>query len=169
MAKLPEELTGRLERLAASEGLALLAIEVLGTARKPTVRLVIERGDGGASLGDCEIVSRQASVLLDAYDPFPGAYTLEVTSPGIDRKFYEAHDYARFSGRPVRIRMRPTWTATSRLIAGVLEGKDGGVVRVRDPRGTVYELPETEVFETRLDPFAAETASEKPTPRRGSR
>jgi ribosome maturation factor RimP len=169
MAKLPDQLTGRLERLAASEGLTLLAIEVLGTARKPTVRLVIEREGGGASIADCEIVSRQASVLLDAYDPFPGAYTLEVTSPGIDRKFYAESDYTRFCGQPVRVRMRPTWTATSRLIEGVLEGKDAGIVRVRDRRDTVHELPEDQVFETRLDPFTADRGSEKHTSRRGSR
>jgi ribosome maturation factor RimP len=167
MARLDEELLARLERLAAGEGLELLAAEVTGTARKPTVRLVLDRPEKGVSLEDCELVSRQASVLLDAHDPFPGAYTLEVTSPGLDRKFYSDNDYVRFAGQPVRVRMRPTWTRTSRLIEGVLEGREGGVVRVRDRKGAVIELPEDELFETRLDPFAPGAAA--PDGRRGTR
>jgi len=151
MGRLAEELEARLARLATSEGTELLAIEVVGPARKPTVRLVLDR-EGGVSLADCERVSRQASVLLDAYDPFPGAFTLEVTSPGLERKFYSEQDYVRFAGQPVRVRMRPTWPQ-SRLIEGVLVARGQGVVRIRDREGTEHALPEEEVFETRLAPF----------------
>ncbi|MEW6337442.1 MAG: ribosome maturation factor RimP [Acidobacteriota bacterium] len=167
MGRLDENLTARLERLAAGEGLELLAVEVMGTARKPIVRLVLDRPEQGVSLEDCELVSRQASVLLDAHDPFPGSYTLEVTSPGLDRKLYSDNDYVRFSGQPVRVRMRPTWTRTSRLVEGVLEGRGEGVVRVRDRKGALVELPVDEVFETRLDPFAP--GATEPGGRRGTR
>jgi ribosome maturation factor RimP len=152
MARLPQEVLERLEKLAAGEGLELLAVEVMGTARRPTVRLVLDR-EGGVSLGDCESVSRQASALLDTYDPFPGRWELEVTSPGVERKFYQERDWERFAGQPVRVRLRPTWTG-NRLVEGVLVGKSEGVVRVRDRREVVHELPEGQVFETRLAPFA---------------
>ncbi len=142
---------GRLERLAASEGLELLAVEVGGTARRPVVRLVIDRHPGGVALADCESVSRQASALLDAHDPFPGAFTLEVSSPGIDRKLYNQNDFVRFAGSAVRVRMKPTWPAP-RVIEGLLEGREAGVIRVRDGAGVTRELPEPEVFDARLAP-----------------
>ena len=151
MARLSEDLVGRLERLAASEGLEFLAVEVGGTARRPVVRLVLDRRQGGVSLADCESVSRQASALLDAYDPFPGAFTLEVSSPGIERKLYNDNDFTRFAGSAVRVRMRPTWPAP-RVIEGVLEGRAAGAIRVRDRAGVARELPEAAVFETRLAP-----------------
>jgi ribosome maturation factor RimP len=156
MARLPDELVTRLERLAASEGLELLAVDVGGTARLPVVRLVLDREQGGVSLADCESVSRQASVLLDVHDPFPGAFTLEVSSPGIERKLYKDNDFTRFVGRAVRVRMKPTWPAP-RAIQGFLEGRADGAIRVRDLAGVTHELPEPEVFETRLAPHLEES------------
>jgi len=163
MARLSEDLVARLERLAASEGLELLAVEVGGTARKPMVRLILDREQGGVSLADCESVSRQASALLDVHDPFPGAFTLEVSSPGIERKLYKESDFTRFAGSPVRVRMKPTWPAP-RVIEGTLEGRANATVRVRDRSGAVHELPEAEMFETRLVPHLAES-EEKPKQR----
>lgn len=165
MAKLPDELTARIERLAASEGLELLAIEVGGTARRPTVRLILDR-EGGVGLDDCERVSRQASVLLDAYDPFPGPFTLEVTSPGLERKLYSEKDFVRFSGEMVRVRMRPTWRGEKTILA-VLRSRSGGVVTVADADGVEQALPESEVFEVRLAPF--ETLRRRTQPGRKAR
>jgi ribosome maturation factor RimP len=174
MARLPQELLERLEKLAAGEGLELLAVEVVGTARRPTVRLVLDR-EGGVSLGDCETVSRQASALLDTADPFQGRWDLEVTSPGLERKFYQERDWQRFAGMPVRVRLRPSWTG-NRLVEGVLVDKADGVIRVRDRREVVHELPEGQVFETRLAPFAEVAAAaahvgkqRKETSKRGQR
>jgi len=158
MARLPGELLARLERLAASEGAELVAVEVAGTARKAIVRLVLDR-EGGITLADCESVSRQASVLLDAFDPFPGPFTLEVSSPGIERKLYSEKDFIRFSGRAVRVRMRPSWP-TPRVLDGILEGRDGGFVRMRDTSGATLELPEAEVFEARLAPHLEESTQQ---------
>jgi ribosome maturation factor RimP len=151
-AQLPEELLAQLERLAQSEGLELIAVEVSGAARRPVVRLVLDR-PGGVSLGDCELVSRQASVMLDAYDPFPASYSLEVSSPGLDRKLYGERDFTRFAGEMVKVRMRPTWHG-ARVLTGVLRGTAGSAVRVADASGTEHLLPVHEIFEARLAPFA---------------
>ncbi len=159
MARLSEDLLARLDRLAASEGVELVAVEVSGTARKLLVRLVLDREGRPVSLADCETVSRQASVLLDAHDPFPSAFTLEVTSPGVDRKLYTDKDFVRFHGQAVRVRMRPTWPAP-RVIEGILQGRSAGVVRVLDGAGAVCELPENEVFETRIRPDLEERLQE---------
>jgi ribosome maturation factor RimP len=159
MAKLPEELHQALVALVAAEGLELLAVEFGGTVKKPILRLVIDRSEG-VSLDDCELISQQASVLLDLHDPFPGPYTLEVSSPGMERKFYRQEDYLRFQGEPVRVRMAPTWQG-AKVIEGTLEGFEAGVVRVRDPQDVVHLLPEREIFETRLAPFAPASWSAK--------
>jgi ribosome maturation factor RimP len=155
MAELNKDLVARLERLAEREGVELLAVEVGGAARRPTVRLILDREEGAVTIDDCERVSRQASVLLDAYDPFPGSYNLEVSSPGLDRKFYRPADYARYAGQAVRVRMKPTWTGP-KVVEGVLEGLADGHVSLRDREGALSVLPEREVFETRLAPFKVE-------------
>ncbi|MFH1175946.1 MAG: ribosome maturation factor RimP [Acidobacteriota bacterium] len=164
MVRLPEEVQARLARLAASEGVELVAVEVGGTPRRSVVRLILDRAEGGVSLAHCELVSRQASVLLDAHDPFPGPYSLEVSSPGLDRKLFEDGDFVRFSGRMVRVRMRPIWRGP-RIIKGTLEGRAGGFVRVNDGT-TTHLLPEPEVFETRLAPFDDEKAPAGPRGKR---
>lgn len=158
MARLPEELLARLERLASSEGVELVAVEMGGTARKRVVRLVLDR-ECGVTLAHCESVSRQASVLFDTFDPFPGAFTLEVSSPGIERKLYNDKDFIRFSDRAVRVRMRPGWPPP-RVIEGILEGRGDGFVRMRDRAGATHELPEDEVLETRLAPHLEEPAQD---------
>jgi ribosome maturation factor RimP len=164
MARLAEELHARLVRLVESEGMELLAAEVVGPPRKPVVRLTLDRDEGAVSLGDCELVSRQASLLLDAYDPFPGPYSLEVSSPGLERRLYNERDYARFTGRLVQVRMRPTWRGP-RVIRGVLEGREGGFVQV-SAGPTVHLLPESELFETRLAPFDEEKNKAAPRGKR---
>jgi ribosome maturation factor RimP len=149
--RLSEDLVARLSRLAQGEGVELLAVEVGGTPRRAVVRLVLDREQGGVTLADCESVSRQASVLLDAYDPFPGPFTLEVSSPGLERKLYSEKDFARFSGHAVRVRMRSGWPPP-RVIEGTLEGRADGAIRVRDSAGVTHPLPERDVLDTRLTP-----------------
>lgn len=140
--------------MIAHEGFELLAVEFAGTVRRPIVRLVIDK-EAGVTLDDCALVSEQASSLFDLYDPFPGPYNLEVSSPGLERKFYRHEDYLRFTGQPVRVRMAATWSG-NKLITGYLEGIEGKMVKVRDPNDVLHLLPEKEILETRLAPFAPE-------------
>ncbi len=155
MARLTEELLARLHRLARSEGVELVAVEVGGTARRPRVCLVLDRQQGGVTLHDCEVISRQASLLFDEADPFPGPYTLEVSSPGLDRKLYDAHDYERFGGRAVRLRLRPG-AGRRRAVEGFLLRLEGGCVHLRTPGGEDISIAAAEVFETRLNPLLEE-------------
>lgn len=155
MTRLSEELVGRLRRLAASQGLELLAVEVGGTPRRPRLCLVLDRREGGVTLDDCESVSRQASLLLDEADPFPGPYTLEVSSPGLERKFYALEDYERFAGRAVRVR-RPPSAGRGRSVEGFLVGLQDGLVHLRTVAGDEVAIPLEEVVETRLHPFLEE-------------
>lgn len=147
--KLDAMLEKELGEMVADEGLNLLSTEVAGSGSKTIVRLVVD-GRDGVTLEQCASVSRQASALLDVDDPISHTYTLEVTSPGLDRKLYNRDDYRRFAGRPVKIRMQPTYRA-HRVVAGELVGLEGASVAVRTASGEQLSLPVDEVFEARLE------------------
>ncbi len=90
------------EEAAEVAGVELFDLELLGQVGKMIVRVTIDRKDG-VGIKDCEAVSRQLEALLDIEDPIQGAYTLEVTSPGLDRTLKTIADFKRFTGRMVRI------------------------------------------------------------------
>lgn len=156
MAHLPQDMVAQLARLAASEGLELVAVELAGTARRPVLRLVLDKL-AGITLAECELVARQASVILDTDEPFSGRYNLEVSSPGLDRKLYSEKDYLRFAGETVKVRMRPSWPPP-RMLTGVLNGLVAGAAQVTDEAGNEHAFPLNEIFEVRLAPFAKPVA-----------
>ncbi len=146
--KLETAIQEQLAAMVASEGLELVVAELVGSGPGAILRLVID-GPDGVSLDDCSTVSRQASVILDVEDPITHAYTLEVSSPGLDRKLYNRDDYDRFAGRPITVRMRPSYRS-HRLVSGELVGLQGASLSLRLDSGEVLQLPFDEVFEARL-------------------
>lgn len=106
-----------LAEVAAGAGCELLECEFAGGV----LRLTLDR-PGGVTLDDCQTVSKQASALLDVADFGPGKYVLEVSSPGLDRKLYNARDYERYAGREVRITWRDPETARKQTVVGSLIG-----------------------------------------------
>lgn len=147
--RLDPELERQLAAVAADEGLELLAVEQLGSGRKLILRLVVD-SPVGVTLDQCAEVSRQASAVLDVSDPIAHTYTLEVSSPGLDRKLYDEGDYQRFQGERVKVRMQPSYRHP-RIAVGELLGLEGDVVKLRTDGGEIAELPFDQVFETRLD------------------
>jgi len=148
--KIDQATHDQLAALVADEGLELLATEVVGSGPKTVLRLVID-GPDGASLEKCASVSRQASAILDVEDPIEHQYTLEVSSPGLDRKLYSTGDFERFAGRRITVRMKPTYRE-HRSISGELVGlSDGGQVRLVVDKGQELNLPYDEIFEARLE------------------
>lgn len=147
--KLDQRLVDQLAAIAADEGLEMLAAEVVGSGPRAVLRLVVDSPDG-VDLDQCSAVSRQASALLDVADPIRHGYTLEVSSPGLDRKLYSRADYARFAGSRVKVRMQPGYRG-HRAVTGVLLGLDGDAVTVRDDSAGPVELPLGQVFETRIE------------------
>jgi ribosome maturation factor RimP len=122
------------ERVAVSEGLALVDVELKGGRVNPLLRVYIDKppqaGQSGAvSHGDCELVSEQLSAILDVEDPFPAGYTLEVSSPGLDRKLVRPSEYAHFAGRRVRVVLRDP-VDEQKVLEGRLEGLEAGRVRL---------------------------------------
>lgn len=94
-----------------------------------TLQIMAERADGTMTVSDCETVSRQLSPVLDAYDPLPGAYRLEISSPGIDRPLVRPSDFEDWSGFEARIDLKQPVNGRKRF-KGILEGFENGEVRI---------------------------------------
>jgi ribosome maturation factor RimP len=100
-----EELARLLEPTVERLGYELSDLELRIGGRDGVVRVFIDRPEG-VGLADCEAVSRQLSAVLDAEDPVPGHYVLEVSSPGLDRKLTKPAHFQRFLERDVRVKVR---------------------------------------------------------------
>jgi len=90
------------ERVAASSGLEVVEVELRGGGKARMLRIFIDKL-GGVTHEDCVSVSREVSTILDVEDAIPGAYTLEVSSPGLDRKLFRPADYERFTGSLIKL------------------------------------------------------------------
>jgi len=88
--------------VATSLGLEIVDIEWTGTGKNQLLRIYIDKPDG-VTHTDCETVSHQVSDLIDADDPIPGAYELEVSSPGVERKLKKWSHWTRFVGSKVKV------------------------------------------------------------------
>ncbi len=102
-----QELRSRLRAMLApgaeALGFELVDVELVGSPQHPTVRVYID-SPRGVTVDDCADVSHQLSAILDVEDPIPGSYTLEVSSPGLDRPLVRPEDFRRFRGELVRLR-----------------------------------------------------------------
>lgn len=99
-----KQLQQLLEPGVAALGYELLGIEHLAQGRHSLLRLYIDSPDG-ITVEDCERVSHQVSGVLEVEDPIKGQYTLEVSSPGLDRPLFKPEHYARFIGEVVSLRL----------------------------------------------------------------
>lgn len=121
-------------RVAASEGLEVVEVEVKGGGQHRFVRISIDKPEG-VSHGDCEVVSQQVGTILDVEDVVPGGqYTLEVSSPGVERKLLKRADYERFQGKKVKITLREPLNGR-RNWDGTLAGIEDGLIRLDQERG----------------------------------
>ena len=108
-------------------GLELWGIELQQQGKYSLLRIYIENREDGVGIEDCEKVSRQVSALLDVEDPISGEYTLEVSSPGMDRPLFTAEQFGLYVGKTVNIRLR-TAMQGRRKFKGVIERVNEGVV-----------------------------------------
>jgi len=131
------------ERVTASNGLELVDVEFRGAGGKARMlRLFIDK-PCGVTHGDCEAVSREVGTILDVEDAVPGgSYTLEVSSPGLDRKLTRADEFARFVGSKVRLTTREP-VEGNRFFEGRLERFQDGtmVVAVGPAKGGRPKVP----------------------------
>ena len=93
-----------IEPTVTALGLELWGIEHLQQGKYSLLRIYIER-EAGVAIEDCEQVSKQVSALLDVEDPIAGKYTLEVSSPGLERPLFSARQFSQYSGSEVKLRL----------------------------------------------------------------
>ena len=104
MADLDRDAIGKIiERVVAREGLELVHWEMVGPRNNFVLRIYIDK-PGGVNHGDCEVESNQVGTLLDVEDLVANRYTLEVSSPGIERGLYKRADYERFAGNRIKLK-----------------------------------------------------------------
>jgi ribosome maturation factor RimP len=139
MAK--EEIVARIaeiaERVGVPEGIEIVEVELLGAGRGRLLRISIDRPQApglseesphGVSHGDCEFISEQVGTILDIEDVIPGdSYTLEVSSPGLERKLSKPKDFERFVGQKAKIVLREPVENQKRW-EGKLAGISQGIV-----------------------------------------
>lgn len=152
MGTLPDGVEQQIQRIVESEGLELVHIDFRRQGRSFLLRVDIDK-DGGVNIDHCQLVSQQVSTWLDVEDPIPGEYELQVSSPGLDRKFYRQSDYEKFKGRLVRVKTSKPVRGLH-VIVGHLKSFDGETVVVSDPKmkkDPDYTIPLPDIKETRLE------------------
>ena len=141
-----EKIRAIASRVAAGRGLEVWDIQSRRETHGHVVRVFIDRPGPAATpedsviIEDCEQVNREMSAILDVEDPLPFAYTLEVSSPGLDRPLRGEDDYRRFSGRLAKIVVREP-VDRQKAFEGRLRGLEDGEVLLEAPNGRMHRLP----------------------------
>lgn len=158
-----QEIVRLIEPSLAAMGYRLVRVMQTGGQHRPTLQVMAERLDDAAmTVDDCAEISRSISALLDVADPIAGAYTLEVSSPGLDRPLVRPEDYDRFAGFEARIELSAPRDGRKRF-KGRLLGRVGDEVRLVGDAGEV-QLPLAAIARAKLVLTEDLMASAKPKP-----
>lgn len=144
-----EEIKGLLEPAIEGLGYELIDLELKLGGRNGVVRVFIDREEGIA-LEDCERVSRQVSAILDVEDPIPQNYSLEVSSPGLDRRLTKIEHFRRFAGEDARIKLRSPLDGR-RNFRGAISAVDDENIEV-EVDGVTHRLAMASIESARLVP-----------------
>jgi ribosome maturation factor RimP len=131
-------------------GYELVGVEFHGHGDHALLRIYID-SETGIGLDDCQRVSHQLSGVLDVEEPVAGRYTLEVSSPGLDRPLFEAAHFDRFAGSEVRIQLRELLDGRRKLVGRLIGMRDDDVVIV-DSEGREWRVPRERIEKARLVP-----------------
>lgn len=144
----PAALELLLAPLLAQEGVELVDLQILHESGRRVLRFFLDK-ERGITLDDCAVLSDRIGAMLDENNTVPGAYVLEVSSPGLDRVLKKEKDFLRFAGRGVKIRLKAP-LAGRRNFTGRLEGFEQGQAVITAGSETYRFLPE-EIAEARLE------------------
>lgn len=153
MSSKAQEIQELLAPLVADLGLELLGIEYAPSKSRAMLRLYIDAPERPVTLEDCEAVSREVSAAMDVNDPISTQYTLEVSSPGIDRPLFSLAHFARFLGQEAKLGLRLPMDARRRL-QGRIAAVDGQVVEIHEGE-KVFKVAFDNIEKARLVPDLA--------------
>jgi ribosome maturation factor RimP len=144
-----QQITDMLETTIEALGFDLWGVEYLSQGRHSLVRIYID-AQKGISVDDCAAVSVQVGSVFDVEDPISGEYTLEVSSPGMDRLLFRLDQYPGYIGEKVELRLRSAFEGR-RKFKGILKGVEGDdvVILVDDHE---YLLPHSAIEKARVQP-----------------
>lgn len=154
MAVVSEKIRAMGEEVARELGYELVQVQMLTEHGQRLLRFTLDK-PGGISINDCERFSRKIEPLLDAEDPIPYRYILDVSSAGLDRPLLKEQDYRRFVGRRIKvgffapIQGRRRGTA---VLLGLVEDSDRLLVSLEMEDGTRLEVPMASISQARLVP-----------------
>lgn len=158
MATIKEDVAAQVTAIATpildSIGIELVDLEFSRVGRSAVLRLFIDK-DGGVNLDDCADFSRELSAILDVEDFIPCHYSLEVSSPGLERPLKKESDYIRFSGQPVKIRTYEAFPDDAgnkrKTFLGTLTGLENGVVKMVLDEGQNANIPLDKIAKANLE------------------
>ena len=137
------------ERVASSENIEIVEVQLLGGGANRLLRLYIDKPQG-VTHGDCEFISQQVGTILDVEDVIPGGpYTLEVSSPGLERKLTKPSEFARFVGHKVKVVLRQP-VDNQRHWVGALTSFAEGLVTLEPAPGKTVQFPFDQVEKANL-------------------
>ena len=132
-------------------GMGYEVVRVAMSRGGATLQIMIEPADGRPmDVEDCATLSRALSAVLDVEDPIASAYTLEVSSPGIDRPLTREKDYVRWAGHLVRMETTQPIEGRRRF-KGTLLGLENGTVRLKLEDGTEADVPLSQISRAKLE------------------
>ena len=137
------------EQAAIDHGVELVHAEVAGPEGHPIVRVFIDK-PGGVTHDDCSDVSTQIGTVLDVDDFIHSAYTLEVSSPGIERGLYKLADYERFTGSQAKLKTRPA-VQNQRNFRGRIIGVENQNVLFKDRTSGRLSIPFADIAKANLE------------------
>ena len=137
------------ERIGEQQGVEIVEVELLGGGIHRVLRVYIDKPEG-VTLEDCEKVSHQLGEVLDAEDVVSGAFTLEVSSPGVDRKLVKAKDFERFVGQKVKVALKQPLDGSKR-IEGVLAAFNNDVATLSVAQGKNKEPKQVRIELNQID------------------
>jgi ribosome maturation factor RimP len=147
---LEERITELGEQALRGTGIEIAEVQLRGAGKARLLRIYIDK-PGGVTHGDCELVSERVGRLLDDEDAVPGeeGYTLEVSSPGVERKLSKARDFERAVGQKIKVSVRPPVNGQNRF-EGKLTGFTDGTLELEIAPGTLARIPLDQVLKANL-------------------
>jgi ribosome maturation factor RimP len=150
MSDIAEKIRQILDPILESMGMSLWDLEFHKQGPQWLLRIFIDRESGGVTLNDCETVNRDLGAALDVEDIISHPYTLEVSSPGLDRTLSKPEHFARFTGNMVKIKTFQPING-QKVFRGTLLGLVEGKVSVELETGVVLEIPMTGITKASLE------------------
>ena len=137
-----------LEPILQEKGFELVDIEYAGAGRGTVLRIFIDK-ESGITVDDCADISREFGLLLDVNDVIPSSYTLEVSSPGLNRVLKNSRDFMRFKGKKVKIRTKEDLYQRRVLIGHLIDFRDD--VASIQVEGHIYHIPFCDIEKANLE------------------